>query len=95
MGGIERVAEGSGRIKVAAHEVQVRGEGAQPGVDAGGSEVAETQDLPDFAGGEEGAELRGDVLYLKISVYVYHCVNMETKGENVGVMVNVRLRGRE
>ena len=53
---------GEGEVVVALDELEVRGEGAEEGVGGGGGEVAEAEDLGDFAGGEEFLELlRGDV----------------------------------
>lgn len=56
VGGQVRGQQGLG-VEVAAHELQVGGEGAQEVVGRGGGEVAEAEGLADFAGGEEFFEL--------------------------------------
>lgn len=45
-------------IEAAAYELEVGGDGAEVGVCCAVGEVAETEGLSDFAGGEEFFELR-------------------------------------
>lgn len=50
-GGIGRVlGEGEGDVEVSLHQLEVRGEVTQEGVDGGGGQVAEAEDLGDLAG---------------------------------------------
>lgn len=58
------VGRGGGRgggaerdVEVAFDELQVGRDAAQEGVDGGGGQVAQAEDLADFAGGEEFLEL--------------------------------------
>jgi len=48
---------GQGDVEVAFDELEVGGEVAEEGVDGGRGQVAEAEDLADFAGGEEFLEL--------------------------------------
>jgi hypothetical protein len=61
-GGRGGVSAAERDVEVAFYELQVGGDAAQEGVDGGGGEVAQAEDLADFAGGEEFLELCAIVL---------------------------------
>lgn len=50
IGAIGGGSSSEGNVKVALDELEIGGEVAQEGVDGGRGEIAETQDLGDFAG---------------------------------------------
>ena len=79
-----------GDVEVAFDELKVWGDAAQEGVDGGGGQVAQAEDLADFAGGEEFLELFGGVEALAGVLLL----GTELVGEREGVCLLLCIQGR-